>query len=75
MIPPAESLLKYGNPILVNKNPGKKSAKVTLLLKMIYLCIISLCCIQSVSCGKKRKLIKNKSTIKNSCSCQYKKKQ
>ncbi|XP_075907159.1 axonemal dynein light intermediate polypeptide 1-like isoform X2 [Nelusetta ayraudi] len=27
MIPPAESLLKYGNPILVNKHAGKKSSK------------------------------------------------
>lgn len=30
MIPPAESLLKYGNPILVNKHSGKKSPKVSL---------------------------------------------
>lgn len=30
MIPPAESLLKYGNPILVNKHCGKKSPKVSL---------------------------------------------
>lgn len=36
MIPPAESLLKYGNPILVNKHAGKKSSKVNLLSNFFF---------------------------------------
>lgn len=71
MIPPAESLLKYGNPILINKHAGKKSSKVNLLSKKCYFYIIWLRYIQNVSSGKKGKLMKNNKRLKKErdCSC------